>query len=206
MNKLLLVLFIFIPSFSFAQLTRKAQAQSTVEQMVIGWELSHLTAFYGGAISPDGLSPHHWELQYDRGFMGCLAHHWMHGLGLNFNQNDEFAEYGLKAILNPFRAYSFRPITMRTRLYPYLFFQVNRKQIHHQPVESSDFNYRPGIGLMSNTGTGNLRKGNPFDLRLAAQIGYTIGDDLAIRKSGFVLELKVGIALDTSAIRSQRDE
>jgi len=185
MKKSLFLLLIFLPGIALAK---------------FGWYHRYLSVFYGGLAFQGGSSPNI-EIIFDKGIKSCSGRRNYYGVGLVGSFHESYTEYGIKVQFNPtYFSWAIPGWANDNRLYPYFYLQGNQKLLE-RPPEKKDLNFRPGIGLITHMGIFPYLDGRCLlALRASFQIGYTLNDQFTDPNSGLVIELKIGLALNTYGV------
>ena len=150
---------------------------------------------YGGVFYP-GQYANQFEVSYENYFKSCITRSPYYSVGLHLNSHPLGNEYGMSVAVNPTRLGL--PISRRSMLMPYLFYQGNLVDKKSSEENILYYNSIPGVG-----GVFLHRTKSRLSFRVATNIGYRFGETLTETNSNFCLEVKVGIAFNLSFIKKK---
>lgn len=162
-----------------------------------GWNCKNYSMLYGPTYTANYKTYHSIDLQFESLLSTCTNRVNIKGLALSSSFAHNFQEFGVRGFINTRRISSIA-ISRKIRVFSYFYIQGNAVRENGE-LRQENLNVRPGIGLTSTFGFGNVLIG-----KLQIQGGYNCNKYYFKQNSGFVLELKIGFGIDRNKLRIKK--
>lgn len=167
-----------------------------------GWSTRSLSLQYGRVFYNQFGELNSFELLLDHANGGCVRRwpdSYYKGISIKSSFNSNYLEIGIKGIIGP--KFSRIPLTRNITGLGYAFFQANYASLNSAEQNKNDFNFRPGIGVVTDIQTKSILVFKP-----AVEFGYTLNPLIESSATPLTFEIKMGIGLNLHKMKWNRQK